>query len=333
MSVNITPSFKFRNITNYIVEPVGEPVVTQPANYSIDFSPQASCMDEAPDDGKQYGRQNKSWTEVPEIPEIPTKTSDLTNDSGFITEETDPVYASEKSILALKTDLTKESLTGLKITDNPEFADELITGLKSDANGGDIPAATYTWFKGIFPSLVDGSVKSYIIGLLTVVKDLATRVGLLEDKYILKYVVPVDTAAIDLTTDRYGNAFNFVEGDEIEIVIKAVNFDTNNRINIKINNNANAIYYWYTSASPFACIPTIVSYSYTQNSTTYLSIIGNEVIFSSFSKYLYNTTHSYSVVGGYTNGLNAQSISSINLVRSASDSLIKSGTIIIIKKK
>ena len=214
-----------------------------------------------------------------------------------------------------------------------EFSEVRVTGLKSDLNCGSVSADDYNWFKSVYASLIDGSVISWIKGLVNQVKLLTNRVGLLENNYILKYVVPVDTVAIDLTVDKYGNAFNFVEGDEIEIVIKAVNFDTNNRINIKINNNANAIYYWYTSASPLAYIPTIVAHSYTQNCTTYLSIIGKEVIFSSFSKYLYNTTNGYSVVGGYTNGLNAQSISSINLVRSASDSLIKSGTIIIIKKK
>lgn len=186
--MSVKPSISFRNITNYIVEPVGEPIITQPANYSIDFSPQQSCLEEAPDDGKQYGRENKTWTE---IPEVPTKTSDLTNDSGFIDTETDPVYTSEKSTLALKNELTKESIIGIKTTDSPEFADTLITGLKSDANGGSIPAAIYTWFKGIFASLVDGSVKSYIIGILTVLKDLATRVGLLEDNsYLDRFKVP-----------------------------------------------------------------------------------------------------------------------------------------------
>ena len=65
------------------------------------------------------------------------------------------------------------------------FAEVVITPLKSDTAGGSILAAVYNWFKGIFPSLVDGSVKSYIIGLLTVVKDLATRVGLLEDNSYL----------------------------------------------------------------------------------------------------------------------------------------------------
>ena len=101
-----------------------------------------------------------------------------------------------------------------------EYAEVRVTSLKSDTAGGSILAAVYNWFKGIFPSLVDGSVKSYIIGLLTVVKDLATRVGLLEDKYILKYVVPINTNTIILNSDKNGNAFNFAKGETIRITIK-----------------------------------------------------------------------------------------------------------------
>lgn len=82
------------------------------------------------------------------------------------------------------------------------------SGLKSDSNGGSIPAAIYTWFKGLFTALVEGSVKSYIIGLLTVVKDLAVRVGLLEDKLVLEYIVPVDTFSVVITQDKNGNPLN-----------------------------------------------------------------------------------------------------------------------------
>ena len=40
-----------------------------------------SGIPEAPDNGNQYARQNKGW----EVVDVPTVTSDLTNDSGFIT--------------------------------------------------------------------------------------------------------------------------------------------------------------------------------------------------------------------------------------------------------
>ena len=56
-------SFQFRNVNTYVVEPEGEPIQSLPSKSSLDFSPQSSCIEEAPDDGKQYVRQNESWQE------------------------------------------------------------------------------------------------------------------------------------------------------------------------------------------------------------------------------------------------------------------------------
>lgn len=126
-------SFQFRNVNTYVVEPEGEPIQSLPSKSSLDFSPQSSCIEEAPDDGKQYVRQNESWQEP-----------------------------------------DKENILGIKITDSPEFADTQIQGLKSDANGGSVPDADYNWFKGIYATLVDGSVKSFIKGLLSVVNGIYT---------------------------------------------------------------------------------------------------------------------------------------------------------------
>lgn len=39
------------------------------------------------------------------LPDVPTKTSELTNDSGFISTETDPVYSADKANIALKTEV------------------------------------------------------------------------------------------------------------------------------------------------------------------------------------------------------------------------------------
>ena len=330
MSVNITPSFKFRNITNYIVEPVGEPAITQPANYSIDFSPQKSCLDEAPDDGKQYGRQNKTWTEVPEVP---TKTSDLTNDSGFITEETDPVYSFEKSTLALKTDLTKESLTGLKITDNPEFADELITGLKSDANGGDISAEIYTWFKGVYSSLVDGSVISWIKGLVNQVKLLTNRVGLLENNYILKYVAPIDTTEINLNIDRYGNAFNFVEGDVLDIYLRVLPFVGlgSNRVNLQINNITSNDYIWASIILPSFAFAGSVYYGHSGRMSLW---IDNGYVAGELSGEMFVTASTYATQNyAFFLRVPVGAITSLRLFVANTNFPIPAGTTILIKKR
>ena len=69
--------------------------------------------------------------------------------------------------------LTKENIPGLKLTDLPEFTDIQTPALQSDAvTGGEIPATIYDWFKSVYASLVDKSVKSWITGLVTFVKSL-----------------------------------------------------------------------------------------------------------------------------------------------------------------
>lgn len=58
----------------------------------------------------------------------------------------------------------------INVDETSTFTDTLITGLKSDANGGEIPATIYNWFKSVYASLVDSSVKSWIIGIATQLK-------------------------------------------------------------------------------------------------------------------------------------------------------------------
>jgi hypothetical protein len=158
--MSVKPSISFRNITNYIVEPVGEPIITQPANYSIDFSPQQSCLEEAPDDGKQYARQNKSWSEV----------------SGTGT-------------------VTKENIAGLKITDSPEFADALITPLAAEAT---YSPSVWTYLVGLFTT-VPKSVKQHLVEQWNRIFDLNSRLTTIESKVLFETVITEDTARIDIT--------------------------------------------------------------------------------------------------------------------------------------
>ncbi len=121
-----------------------------------------------------------------------------------------------------------------------EYAEVRVTSLKSDTAGGSILAAVYNWFKGLFPALVDGSVKSYIIGLLTVVKDLATRVGVLEDNVVLNYTTTQTITSLSITQDKNGNALNLVDFDAY---IYGENVDSLNSAYMTINNNNNSIYW------------------------------------------------------------------------------------------
>ena len=71
--------------------------------------------------------------------DIPTKTSDLTNDSGFITAnnipaETDPIYTADKANLALKTDLTNMvKLEYITTTGTPYFSSNKFIDFSSNA--------------------------------------------------------------------------------------------------------------------------------------------------------------------------------------------------------
>jgi hypothetical protein len=86
----------------------------------------------------------------------------------------------------------KESITGLKISDSPEFADTQITPLATEAT---YTPTVWSYLVGLFTS-VPKSVKEHIVKGWTVIENLTSRVTLLEDNYILKYVVPVDTTAV-----------------------------------------------------------------------------------------------------------------------------------------
>lgn len=114
--------------------------------------------------------------------------------------------------------LTKENITGLKETDSPKFASLQSKALQSATNGGQIPDTDYSWFKGLFAGLQDKFIFSWIYGLIMLVKDALTRVGLLEDKLILDYTAPADSYEIELTLDKKGNALNIDYPFSIEIL-------------------------------------------------------------------------------------------------------------------
>lgn len=216
------------------------------------------------------------------------------------------------------------------------FAEVVITPLKSDANGGSVADADYNWFKGVYASLVDGSVLSWIKGLVNQVKSLATRVGLLEDKYILKYVVPVNKTEINLSTDRYGNNFNFSEGDEIEITFTIpawVNISTDlARINLRLNNLSSSIYY----------VQNIVALPEAATAGTNYKTQRTRIVFTINNKEIIGLITNQSMTSGgsrvselypfYTSGLNSTTISSIQLILSTPNARIPLGTVILIKK-
>ena len=225
----------------------------------------------------------------------------------------------------------KESITGLKVTDSPEFADTQITPLAAEAT---YTPTVWTYLVGLFTT-VPKSALQHLVKLWGVVNNLAVRIGLLEDNYILKYVVPVDTTAINLTTDKYGNAFNFVEGDVIKIICRIDSFVDNNknRINIRFNDVTSSIY--FNMNTLYTSIATVGASYYKESFILTLEFLNGElkgVVDANISTtgVTYDSSQTYQLG---TVGLNASSINSIQVGLSNTTYPIPAGTVIIIKKK
>jgi len=216
---------------------------------------------------------------------------------------------------------------------NQEFADAQISGLKSVTGEGEIPDADYNAFKAFFSGLVDKSVKSFIRGLVSWVNSLAVRVGLLEDKYILKYVVPTNVASVILTQDKYGNTFNFVEGDEIEISfhIKPFPGAVTSRILMRVNNIATLNYNW-ANVYGFSNVSTAGSIYYGQSTVLRIKILNGELngymmTMPFTAENALATTQAYGIS---SQGLNLTSINSIFFW--SVNTAIAAGTVFLIKK-
>lgn len=204
--------------------------------------------------------------------------------------------------------------------------------LTSQTNGGIIPDSDYSAFKTFFAGLVDKSVKSFIRGLVSWVKSLADRVGLLEDAYILKYVVPVDASMVELTTDKYGRPFNFQEGEEIEISFRIKPFPggINSRINMRVNGIETANYNW-ANMYGLAHIATAGANYYGQSTVLKLKIIVGELNGYMMTMPFTDENTSTQAYGISSQGLNLSAINSIKLWSQAT-AVVPAGFTVLVKK-
>ena len=211
-----------------------------------------------------------------------------------------------------------------------EFADTQITPLATEAT---YTTSVWAYLVGLFTS-VPKSVKEHIVKIWGVVNNLAVRIGLLEDKYILKYVVPVDTTAINLTQDRYGNAFNFEEGTTLQICFRVNAFvgEQANNINIRFNNNSNAIYAWATiRTTSFQ----MMGASYNGGSCIFTFTVTNKEIDAFWKSNIKSSSTSFNgqqFYKGCTTALNADILTKITLSVVDTRYPIPAGTVILIKK-
>ena len=204
-------SFHFRNINTYVYEPEGESVITQPSQASMDFVPSDS-------------RIQSDWEQ-----------SDSLKPDFIKNKPTIP----EKSTLALKSDLTKESIAGLKIDSSPEFADSNITNLSTEAT---YTPTVWSYLVGLFTT-VPKSVLQHLVKLWGVVNDLAVRVGLLEDNLILELTVTEDTYLVEITQDKNGNPLNLIGKYKVTIIGKSPTALASNLCTIGINDITSNSYY------------------------------------------------------------------------------------------
>lgn len=123
--------------------------------------------------------------------------------------------ATKRSVASFIQKIVDKLYGHVTLTTNPhptnvtqEFADTQITPLAVEAT---YTPTVWSYLVGLFTT-VPKSVKEHIVKIWE-------RLGLLEDKYILKYVVPVDSNIIELTTDKNGNNLNITSDFSIELLI------------------------------------------------------------------------------------------------------------------
>lgn len=215
-------------------------------------------------------------------------------------------------------------ITGLTILDIPEFADTQITPLAVEAT---YTPTVWSYLVGLFTT-VPKSVKEHIVKIWS-------RLQLLEDKYILKYVVPVNTNTIILNTDKNGNAFNFTKGESIKITIKIESFvgGVVDRVNLRINGIATAKYISVGSLLTFI-VGTGSAY-YGQYTTWTITVNDGEITGQASTSLKGANTTTWSANQVYdvkSIGLNISSITSLTFFSFSASNIIPAGTIIEITK-
>lgn len=154
---------------------------------------------DAPSDGKQYARKDKSWIEVALTPtdikhnstterdaEAAHPASSITYGDGTVEDVLNSRFLSIVEGDNIEIDNTDPQNPVIALKSTPEVTDLNITNLNSNAvQGGVIPADKFTWL-----GATAKSVLSFIAKLVDKTYDLATRVGVLETKIIADYTLP-----------------------------------------------------------------------------------------------------------------------------------------------
>jgi len=254
-----------------------------------------------------------------------------------------------------------------------EINDIKANTLSSVEAGGSIPAEIYSWFKDKFALLVDKLLSSWVHGLIfitkaidealtslqstvsehatslevidTQIETIQQNVTLLDgrieelendEKLILSYVVPVDTAAVIIDKDKHGNPLNLT--GEVEICRLSI-FGCNNaasNVNTIFINDINENIYRQTYGQAIYGINSRGGYAY--SNTRHNIIIANSSIFWISEIECaddINTSPSLSRQVGHSISSLRQinSITKLEFKDGDGTKLIKAGTIITIRRK
>ncbi len=207
--------------------------------------------------------------------------------------------------------------------------------LQKVSDGGEIEDSLYDWFKGVYTSLVDGSVKSWIMGLVNQLKSLASRVLNLEYVQTVIYTVPGDCTSVTITQFPDGRPLNIQDGEKVEIIIRIpyVGSSSGGRLAIQLNGISSNIYRC-SSSGLLAGVPlagtNILNALYQPNFT----LIKGEVL-GTTNTYQQTTSGTWlatpQLVPFTTEGLNATKITSIRFYGYTGTVIIPAGEKIIIK--
>ena len=220
---------------------------------------------------------------------------------------------------------TKEGIVGLAKSDTPEFADVVIPDIAEEAS---YTASAWAWLTGIFGA-VTGSVKAMLVGLVE-------RVVELEDDVIYEGTIEEDVASITISVDKKGMPFSL---NKVKIIISG-EFTKPSGFQVRINNRKDEIYRNY-DLDPSANIAYRNRF-YCESSTNFVrEKLLLDIIIShneAFVDHRVNAIRTDNVIRAtnrglsYTDGLNADVITSVTIFSSISSANIKAGAKITIRK-
>lgn len=207
--------------------------------------------------------------------------------------------------------------------------------LQKVSDGGEIEDSLYDWFKSVYTSLVDGSVKSWIMGLVNQLKDLAARVLNLEYVQTVIYTVPGDCSSVTITQFPDGRPLNIQEGEMVEIIIRMpyIGSSSGGRLVIQLNGISSNIYR-YSSAGLIDGVPLARALLLNALYQTNFMLIRGEIL-GTTNTYQQTTSGTWEgtsqLIPFTTEGLNATQITSIRIHGYSGNVKIPAGEKIIIK--